>query len=73
MFLGFGIGFDDNTYCENGEDGRSERVYDTYPIPFGTSLRVTAQMPDSTDEKPALFWIIRGSEIPVQIAGGNPA
>ncbi len=74
MFLGVGIGFDDDFApwgcVKLGKTGAPSGVYNTYHIPFGTGVRVTAQVPEGTPGTPDFWWIIRGTEnLPVQIGG----
>ncbi len=45
-------------------------VYNTYRIPFGRSVRVTAQRAATAPDAPEFWWIIRGTEnLPVAIGG----
>lgn len=74
LFLGTGIGFDDQTApwgCEKmGRTGGGDNIYNTYRIPFGNSVRVTGQLAPGTKGQPLFWWIIRGTEnLPVQIGG----
>lgn len=74
LFLGHGIGFGDQ-YApwgvgRIGKTGSGANVYDTYRIPFGTSIRVTAQLAPGVEGHPMFWWIIRGTEnLPVEIGG----
>jgi hypothetical protein len=74
LFLGHGIGFGD-AYApwgvgRIGKTGTGATVYDTYRIPFGKSIRVTAQLAPGVEGHPQFWWIIRGTEnLPVQIGG----
>jgi hypothetical protein len=74
LYLGHGIGFGDE-YSPWGTErigkvGSPNSVYNTYRIPFGTHVRVTAQLAPDSEDKPMFWWIIRGSEnIPVRIGG----
>lgn len=74
LFLGHGIGFGDqfapwgNTRI--GKMGTGACVYDTYRIPFGRSVRVTAQLAPGAPPHPDFWWIVRGTEgLPVEIGG----
>ncbi len=74
MFLGHGIGFDDSAapwgIARFGKTGDPSGVYDTYRIPFGQSIRVTAQLGAGAPEHPQFWWIIRGTEnLPVELGG----
>jgi hypothetical protein len=66
LFLGAGIGFGDAAAPwgtgKMGRTGDGDNVYNTFPIPFGNGVRVTAQLADGAPEHPALWWIIRGTE-----------
>jgi hypothetical protein len=66
MFLGHGIGFSDSSapwgIARFGKTGDPSGVYDTYRIPFGKSIRVTAQLAPGAPEHPEFWWIIRGTE-----------
>jgi hypothetical protein len=74
LFLGHGIGFGDN-YAPWGTErmgniGGNSGIYNTYKIPFGNSIRVTAQLDPDADENPMFWWIIRGTEnLPVVFSG----
>lgn len=74
MFLGHGIGFDDSSapwgIARIGKTGDPSGVYDTYRIPFGKSVRVTAQLAPGAPDNPEFWWIIRGTEnLPVELCG----
>lgn len=75
LYLGHGIGFDDPGApwgtARIGITGHEGGIYNTYRVPFGNGVRITAQLADEeTEEKPALWWIVRGSEgLPIDIAG----
>jgi len=74
LFLGHGIGFSDESspwgVGRIGKTGTGATVYDTYRIPFGKSIRVTAQLAAGVDQRPDFWWIIRGTEnLPVELAG----
>jgi hypothetical protein len=74
MGLGHGYGFGDPAAPwgsgKLGKTGHPSGVYNTYKIPFGNGVRVTAQRwKDSPDGAP-FWWIVRGTEnLPVTIAG----
>jgi hypothetical protein len=74
LYLGHGIGFDDSAapwgIARIGKTGDPSGVYDTYRIPFGKRIRVTAQLAPGAPEHPAFWWIIRGTEnLPVELGG----
>jgi hypothetical protein len=66
LYLGHGIGFGDNhapwatKYI--GKIGKRNGIYHNYRIPFGKSIRVTAQRAADAEDNPAIWWIIRGVE-----------
>ena len=74
LFLGHGIGFGDN-YAPWGTErmgniGGNSGIYNTYKIPFGSKIRVTAQLASDADENPMFWWIIRGTEnLPIIFSG----
>jgi hypothetical protein len=74
LHLGHGIGFQDS-YApwgieKIGKTGQPSGVYNTYRIPFGVSVKVTAQLAEGLDINPSFWWIIRGTEnLRVQIGG----
>jgi hypothetical protein len=74
LYLGHGIGFGDEFspwgVARIGKIGTGTSVYDTYRIPFGKSVRVTAQLAEGVEGHPQFWWIIRGTEnLPVEIGG----
>jgi len=74
LFLGHGIGFGDDYapwgVARIGKTGGGANVYDTYRIPFGESVRVTAQLDPDTTGNPPFWWIVRGTEnLPVELGG----
>jgi hypothetical protein len=74
LFLGHGIGFADSAapwgIARFGKTGDPSGIYDTYRIPFGKSVRVTAQLAPGAPEHPPFWWIIRGVEnLPVRLGG----
>ena len=66
LYLGHGIGFNDNhaPWATKfvGKIGKQNGIFNNYRIPFGKSIRVTAQKPAGTDGNPQIWWIIRGAE-----------
>ncbi|WP_165227296.1 DUF2961 domain-containing protein [Aquisphaera insulae] len=53
-----------------GKTGHPSGVYNTYRIPFGKSVRVTAQRDRGSPTSSAFWWIVRGTEnLPATIAG----
>jgi hypothetical protein len=74
LFLGHGIGFADKSapwgIDRIGKTGDPSGVYDTYRIPFGKNIRVTAQLAPGAPEHPEFWWIVRGTEnFPVELGG----
>ncbi len=74
--MGIGVGFQDDAapwgIARMGKTGSPSGIYNTYRIPFGKSVRVTAQRAPGHDDNPLFWWIIRGSTgLPVEI-GGRP-
>ena len=72
--LGHGYGFGEASAPWGGErlgkTGHPSGVYNTYRIPFGTSVRVTAQRDEKSPETSPFWWIVRGTEnLPVTIGG----
>jgi hypothetical protein len=66
LYMGHGIGFNDNhapwTTRHMGKVGKRNGIYNNYRIPFGKSIRVTAQRAADADDNPQIWWIIRGVE-----------
>lgn len=66
LYMGHGIGFNDNyapwatKYA--GKVGNRNGIYNNYRIPFGTSVKITAQRPEDYEGAPAVWWIVRGVE-----------
>jgi hypothetical protein len=74
LFLGHGIGFKDETgpwgTKRIGKTGQPSGLYNTYRIPFGTSVRVTAQLAERDTKNKRFWYIIRGLEnMPVEFNG----
>lgn len=72
--LSVGVGFGDTSapwgVAQIGKTGGQSGVYNTFRIPFGKSVRVTAQLGEGAAGDPPFWWIVRGTEnLPVQIAG----
>jgi hypothetical protein len=72
MMMGHGIGFQDESAPWGveriGKTGQPSGIYDTYRIPFGRSVRVTAQRGKEEPGNPPFWWIIRGVEnLPVEL------
>lgn len=72
--LGHGYGFADEGAPwgseKLGKTGHPSGVYNTYHIPYGKGIRVTAQRSaDSSDGSP-FWWIVRGTEnLPATVGG----
>lgn len=74
LMMGHGIGFQDDGAPWGveriGKTGQPSGIYNTYRIPFGRSIRVTAQRSKEEEGNPPFWWIIRGSEnVPVELGG----
>jgi len=74
LMMGHGIGFQDEGAPWGveriGKTGQPSGIYNTYRIPFGRSVRVTAQRGKDAEGNPPFWWIIRGSEnVPVMVGG----
>ncbi len=72
--LGHGYGFGDAAAPWGsprlGKTGHPSGVYNTYRIPFRTSIRVTAQRAKTSPDGAPFWWIIRGTEnLPVTVGG----
>jgi hypothetical protein len=72
--MGHGVGFEDAAapwgIARLGRTGSPSGIYDTLHIPFGTSIRVTGQLPADVKTHEPFWWIIRGTEnLPVKVAG----
>jgi hypothetical protein len=66
LYMGHGIGFQDNhapwATKHIGKIGKKNGIYNNYRIPFGKSVKVTAQRSADADDNPQIWWIIRGME-----------
>jgi hypothetical protein len=66
LFLGHGIGFKNDFgpwgTPRIGKTGSPSGLYNHYLIPFGRSIRVTAQLASQVARRPIFWWIIRGIE-----------
>lgn len=72
--LGHGIGFGDDWAPwgseRMGKTGHPSGLYNTFRIPFGKGVRVTAQRPRDAAAASPFWWIVRGTEhLPVVIGG----
>ena len=72
--LGHGYGFGDKAAPwgseKLGKTGDPSGVYDTYRIPYGKGIRVTAQRSKDSPDGSPFWWIIRGTENLPAILGG---
>ncbi len=71
LFMGHGIGFGDPAAPWGtqrlGKTGHPSGLYNTYKIPFGRSIRITAQN-EGIQGDPEFWWIFRGVEnLPVYL------
>jgi hypothetical protein len=74
LFLGHGIGYNDSfapfTTDKMGKTGSPSGVYNTFRIPFGKEVKVTAQLSPNSPDHPMFWWIIRGVEnLPTTLGG----
>jgi hypothetical protein len=64
--LGHGQGFGDTNSpwgAERvGRTGSPSGIYNTYPIPFGKNIRVTAQRDKQSPKASPFWWIVRGTD-----------
>jgi hypothetical protein len=72
--LGHGVGFGDDAAPwgseKMGKTGHPSGLYNTYKIPFGKSIRVTAQRAKDSPDGAPFWWIIRGTEnLPIALGG----
>ncbi len=69
---GYGFGGDGAPWGTEklGKTGHPSGVYNSYKIPFGTSIRVTAQRSKEGPAEAAFWWIVRGTKnLPVFLGG----
>jgi hypothetical protein len=74
LMMGHGIGFQDDSAPWGveriGKTGQPSGIYNTYRIPFGRNIRVTAERRNDDKENPVFWWIVRGIEnLPVTLGG----
>jgi len=74
LFLGHGIGYKDEFgpwgTRRIGKTGQPSGIYNTYRIPFGKSVRVTAQLAEGDTKNKRFWYIIRGVEnLEVEFSG----
>ena len=74
LMMGIGVGFQDEAAPWGieriGKTGQPSGIYNTYRIPFGRSVRVTAERRNADKENPVFWWTIRGVEnLPVTLGG----
>jgi hypothetical protein len=74
MMMGHGIGFQDESAPWGveriGKTGQPSGIYNTYRIPFGRSVRITAERGKDEPGNPPFWWIVRGVEnLPVELGG----
>lgn len=72
--LGHGVGFGDEGAPwgseKLGKTGHPSGLYNGYRIPFGKSIRVTAQRARTSPDGAPFWWIVTGTEnLPVTLAG----
>lgn len=69
-----GVGFQDPTAPWgtrwSGITGAPSGIYLNYRIPYSTSMKITAQLPDGVPNDTVFWWIVRGLENhPLQLCG----
>lgn len=74
LFLSHGIGYKDQFgpwgTKRIGKTGQPSGLYNTYRIPFGKSIRVTAQLHKGDTKNKRFWYILRGAEnLPVEFNG----
>jgi hypothetical protein len=72
--LGVGVGFEDPFAPWGtkfaGITGSPSGIFMNHPIPFGKSIRVTAELPRGVPRDTLLWWIVRGIEgLPLNLSG----
>lgn len=72
--LGHGFGFGDGGApwgtSKMGKTGDPSGIYNTFRIPFGTRIRITAQRREHAAEHSPFWWILRGTENLPLVVGG---
>ncbi len=74
LFLGHGIGWSDDDAPWGthrlGKTGRPSGIYNTYRIPFGQRVKVTARLAPEVRSTQTFWWIIRGlTDYPLALGG----
>ncbi|MDR0844739.1 MAG: DUF2961 domain-containing protein [Tannerella sp.] len=74
LFMGHGIGFNDSNapwmVSKMGKTGSPSGIYNTFRIPFGKEIKVTAQLASGAPDNPDFWFILRGTEnLPVTLGG----
>jgi Protein of unknown function (DUF2961) len=72
LFMGHGIGWGDDSapWGTNrlGKTGRPSGLYNTYRIPFGNGIKVTAELAPAVRQPQVFWWIVRGlTNYPVRV------
>ena len=64
--MGHGVGFADSEgpwgSSRMGKTGNAGGLYNTYRIPYGRSIRVTAQRSQASPDGDPFWWIVRGTD-----------
>jgi hypothetical protein len=64
LFMGHGIGWNDEAapWGTNrvGKTGHPSGIYNTYKIPFGKGVKVTAELAPEVRQPQTFWWIVRG-------------
>jgi hypothetical protein len=74
LFLGHGVGWGDDDApwgtARLGKTGRPSGVYNTYKIPFGKGVKVTARLAPGVNGPQTFWWIVRGvTNYPARFGG----
>jgi hypothetical protein len=54
-----------------GQTGSPSGVYDTYKIPFGGSIRITAELAPGIEQPQTFWWIVHGTSGPFRVRIGG--
>jgi hypothetical protein len=74
LFLGHGVGWGDDSapwgMHRVGKTGHPSGIYNTYRIPFGKGVKVTARLAPEVRQRQTFWWIVRGlTNYPVRLGG----
>jgi hypothetical protein len=64
LFMGHGVGWDDETApwgtSRMGKTGHPSGVFNSYKIPFGNGIKMTAELAPEVHQPQTFWWITRG-------------